>query len=493
MVSEFDAERALDRTVSVAEGPAVVTPSGVVVAGNGRVIAQQRLYEARPEGGAELKTSLQERAVDFGLDPAQIAGMDQPVLVRRIVDPEVNVADVEALRELNASSDQPIGKTKDPLSEAATKAAQFREAQGALDHFAATADPDATIRSYLGGKDGRDFLTSLVDDGVISKGERARFMDANTGTATDEGRTLVERMFYVAALGDPEVVSRAPPTILNKLDTSLPAIIRADRIGGDWEIGPLVSESLDLLASARAGDMSLDDVVAQVDIERTPPSEHVVEMARFLEQRKGNVRDAFRAYANQAESFTRQGESEDMFGHEPAGPAESRQIFGKAALAPRRAMNSQQALRQLLEAKQQSLFEGEEEAQTAGRRPRPTIEDEKYQNLKGKERLAAFEADLAEWEGGTLTNLPQGSEYAPPASEGPQGDVFQEQQSMFGLVPQESEGMPAARSPMKERAVAPSMTVPAMSMPPSTQPLSGPRQVSARSSSESTSSTTATE
>ena len=144
-----------------------------------------------------------------------------------------------------------------------------------------------------------------MEDGVITKGERARFADANTGIATEEGRTLVERMFYVAALGDPEVISRTPPTILNKLDTSLPAIIRADRIGGDWEIGPFVSESLDLLAAARAGDMSLDDLVAQVDIERMPPSEHVVKMARFLEQRKGNVRDAFGAYANQAEAFTR--------------------------------------------------------------------------------------------------------------------------------------------------------------------------------------------
>ena len=431
MVSNFDTERALDRTVSVAEGPAVVTPSGVVVAGNGRIIAQQRLYEGL--GGEQLKTALQEQAGDFGIDPAQVAGMQSPVLVRSIVDPEVDVTNVDQLRELNASSDQPIGKTKDPLSEAATKAVQFREAQGALEHFAATAEPDATIRSYLGGKAGHDFLTALVDDGVISKGERARFMDANTGMATDEGRTLVERMFYVAALGDPEVVSRAPPTILNKLDTSLPAIIRADRIGGDWEIGPLVSESLDLLAAARAGDMSLDDVVAQVDIERTPPSEHVVEMARFLEQRKGNVRDAFRTYANQAEAFTRQSASEDMFGHEPTGAEDSRQIFGKAALAPRR-MSPQQARRQLLEAVQQPLFE--EEISTAGRRPRPTVDDPKYRELKGKKRIDAHTADLAEWEGGTLTNLPQGSEYAPSASEGPQGDIFQEQQNIFALAPE---------------------------------------------------------
>ena len=72
---------------------------------------------------------------------------------------------------------------------------------------------------------------------------------------------------------------------------------------------------------------------------------------------------------------------------------------------------------------------------------------------------------------------------APSASEGPQGDIFQEQQSMFGLVPQESDGMPAARSPEGDSG-APRMT-PAMSMPPSTQPLSGPRQVSAQASTPS--------
>ena len=148
-------------------------------------------------------------------------------------------------------------------------------------------------------------------------------------------------------------------------------------------------------------------------------------------------------------------------------------------------MSPRQALRQLLEAEQPPLFE--EEVSTAGRRTRPTIDDEKYQKLKGKKRLATYEADLAEWEGGTLTNLPQGSEYAPSSSEGPQGDIFQEQQSMFGLVPQESSGMPAARSPFGESSGEP-MTVPA-SMPPSTQPLSEPRQVSTRSLPESTSST----
>ena len=426
----------------MAEGPPVATPAGIVVAGNGRLIAQQRLYETEA-GAAELKQGVEQRAAELGIDAAQVAAVAKPVLFRQIVDAGVDVTNIEELRVLNESSDAPIGKTKDPLSEAAGKAAQFREAAGALDHFAATADPDATIRSYLGTRAGRDFLGKLVDDAVITKGERARFADAATGVATEEGRQLIERMFYATALGDPDVISRAPPAVLRTLDTSLPAIIRADRIGDGWEIGPLVKEAVDLLSAARAGDMKLDDLVAQIDLDRAPPSEHAVAMARFLESGKGNVRDAFRTYANQAEAHARQSASEDMFGHEPTGAADSRRIFGKlAALAPHR-MSPQRARRQLLEAVQQPLFE--EEISTAGRRPRPAVDDPKYRELKGKKRVAAYEADLAEWEGGTLTNLPRGGEYAPAASEGPQGDIFQQQRSIFGLAPRAAAADPEAR------------------------------------------------
>ena len=336
IVTHFDPERALDPTLQVSEGPPVVTPSGIVVAGNGRTIAQQRLYESRPEAAQAFKTAIMERAGEFGIDPAVVAGMERPVVVRRITDPAVDVADVSTLRELNTSSDQPVGKTKDPLSQAATKAAAFREARGALEHFATTADPEATINSYLGTKDGREFLAALVDDGVITKAERAGFIDANTGVPTDEGKKLVERMFYLAALGDADTVSRAPAAVLRKLDTSLPAIIRADQAGGDWEIGGLVREALDLLATARASDLKLVDLVSQTDFERPAPPADVVSMAEFLDSKKATVRDAFRAYANQAEEATRQVATHDMFGYEPPPASEGRGVFRRAALEPLR-------------------------------------------------------------------------------------------------------------------------------------------------------------
>ena len=328
IVSSFDADRALDKTISAAEGPPVVTPSGVVVAGNGRTIAQQRVYET--ENGPALKEQLAERAAEFGIDPAEVAGMDSPVLVRRIVDENVDTRDVGTLQALNTSSDQPIGKTKDPISEGATKAASLKAARTSLEHFAETVQPDDTIKGYLGGAGGKDFLSELVKDGVITPAERARYIDVNTGVATDEGKQLVERMFYVAALGDADVVSRAPKGALRKLDTSLPAIIRADEVGGEWSVGSLVGEAVDVLAGAQASGMTLDDFTSQIDFERAPPDPTAVEMARFLSGPKTDVRDAFRKFANNAEEFTRQTGSVDMFGFTPPGAKESLSVFGIA-------------------------------------------------------------------------------------------------------------------------------------------------------------------
>ena len=333
IVSSFDPARALDQTISAAEGPPVVTESGVVVAGNGRTIAQQRVHES-PEASAALKQQVVERASEFGLDPDQVAGIAKPVLVRRITDPGVDQTDVGTLQALNTSSDQPIGKTKDPISEGATKAASLKAARTSLEHFASTVDPEDSIRGYLGGAAGKDFLSELVQDGVITQAERARYIDVNTGVATDEGKTLVERMFYVAALGDADVVSRAPKAVLRKLDTSLPAIIRAGEAGGDWAVGPVVSEAMDVLAGAKASGMTLDDFVSQIDIEREPPNPAAVDMARFMSGKKAEVRDAFREYANRAEAFTRQSQSDDLFGYEPPTAGESESIFRQAALAP---------------------------------------------------------------------------------------------------------------------------------------------------------------
>lgn len=336
----FDEDLALDPTLDAGGGPPTVTGQGVAVAGNQRIMVAQRLRQHAPERAEAYRRALAERAEEFGIDPRTLEGMEAPVLVRRIVDPSVDPFDVQTLRRLNASSDTPRGKTKDALSDAGTRAEEFRAARSSLDHFTETIGDDDTIATYLETAAGREFGKRLVQDGVISQSERARYFDMKTGAPTDEGKTLVTRMFQSAAIGDPDVIGRAPARMLAKMDTALPAIIRSNSVPG-WELDQVLREALDVGAKARADGLKIRDLADQVDFTQTLDP-RVVEMAEFLDTaKKTEIRDAFRGFAEEAEAFRRQSQSDDLFGHQPRSAGDAAERFsgaregeGVAALLP---------------------------------------------------------------------------------------------------------------------------------------------------------------
>ena len=56
-----------------------------------------------PDAGAQHKSRMVERAAEYGIDPAEIEATPKPMLMRVIVDPEVDITDANTLRELNTS------------------------------------------------------------------------------------------------------------------------------------------------------------------------------------------------------------------------------------------------------------------------------------------------------------------------------------------------------------------------------------------------------
>ncbi|MGH7576520.1 MAG: zeta toxin family protein [Longimicrobiales bacterium] len=336
----YDPDLALDPTIDVGGGPPVVTPQGVAVAGNQRVMLAQRAAREHPERYADYRQALEERAAQFGIDPEQVRGMRELVLVREIADPAVDVTDIEMLRRLNAASDVPKGKTKDVLSDAATRAGALRTADRSLAHLTETLPPDATLRQYLETADGRGFLHELVQDGVITQTEAARYVDAATGSVTDEGKRLVERMLQVAAIGDADVVSRATSASLRKIEHGMPALVRASTVES-WDIGPALRESLDIIASARAaGSVNVREFVGQGDLLGRAYDPQAVALAELIETgSKADVTAALRGYADDAAAYARQTQAEDLFGFEPptAVQAAGRRLRGplqQAALVP---------------------------------------------------------------------------------------------------------------------------------------------------------------
>lgn len=88
IVRDFDPQRLIE-AVDDADGAPVVSADGVVEAGNARAVALQRIYRADGANAAGYRQALMERASDLGLDPAVVAEMRKPVLVRLPDEPAV--------------------------------------------------------------------------------------------------------------------------------------------------------------------------------------------------------------------------------------------------------------------------------------------------------------------------------------------------------------------------------------------------------------------
>lgn len=316
----FRPSRLLDPTDLVNEGPPLITPDGIAVAGNQRSMLVRRLGQLRPEKADEYRAALAERATHYGLDPESFQGMRAPVLVREIVGEGLDLADPNTLRELNTRSDMEVGKVKDALSDAETRARQMQRADRALAHLAGSIGEDQTLTAYLGTSDGLKFVRLLQEDGAIAAGEVSQFLDPRGVTLG--GRQRIQAALLTAAVGDADTVLRAPDGVLSKLEHAVPSIITAARTEG-FNVSVALREALDTLAEMRSRGASSVDELVRMDAQQAffdaPPERNplVLQLARFLDSgRKRDVTEAFRGFATDARDAGT-GHASDLFGGRP--------------------------------------------------------------------------------------------------------------------------------------------------------------------------------
>lgn len=327
----LDADRLLDPTGSPEMGGPTVTPDGTVVAGNQRTMLVQRARQESPERYAAYVDKLRQNAGRYGLSAADFENVANPVLVR-----EIDGADPATLARLNRLSDTSATKAKSVLDEAASRASSLRQSKSAIEHFAQTMGRDDSVATYLTGKDGKGFVRRLLDDGVIAPQEAARYMDVGSDTLTDEGKLAVRRMLLVSAVGDAATISRAPDSILDKIEGAVPHIIRADLSGdADYKAGPLVKQALDVIAEARDKGVKLADLVDQVDLEGNVVPEPVARMARFLSEtrKKADITEVFRQFGQFADESAARQRDGDLFGGAESGLAAAVRLFGAGSVA----------------------------------------------------------------------------------------------------------------------------------------------------------------
>lgn len=323
--SRFDPAYLLTDNPDAVNGPPVIEPNGNVLGGNNRTMILERVYRTPDHPGAgAYKQRLIARASLFGIRPADVRDMDQPVLVRELAEGELNPQ--RAITDFNKAGTAHLTAAERATADARTLPEDVAGAIGTLlDHAA----PDATLNQALSAKDGPRILNLLVDAGVFTAQEKPQLV-TREGELTPQAKERIAKLFLGGLFRDSAQYQRTAPSFRNKLERLVIPVGQVAR-DPDWDIRQPLREAIDLLEYARSHDtVNLEEALVQADMFGAVPqvSAQGLALANFIRaEGPRNVVKAFRQYATDS-SFV------SMF-EQRRDPAESfSAAFGKVVPLP---------------------------------------------------------------------------------------------------------------------------------------------------------------
>jgi hypothetical protein len=181
-----------------------------------------------------------QQAQTFGLDPADIAKMKNPMLVRELNTFDTNDQMREVGRDLNKPTAGALGQSERAVSAGKSlKPESLAEIGDIVDR----AGEDATLRDAMRAGGGKQMLDILQRDGVITARERPGMIDTSTGGLNEDGKNFVEKTLLGSVVDDPDLMDRVPKNVLNKLGTSLGDIATMHGRSDEYNLVPLAGHS----------------------------------------------------------------------------------------------------------------------------------------------------------------------------------------------------------------------------------------------------------
>ena len=147
--------------------PTLARDGQTIIAGNGRTMAVQQAYAQHPERAQAYRQHLIDNAAAYGLDPAAIAQMQNPVLVRRFTD------DVD-VQQMATASNAGTGMALSAYELAATDAQAL----------------PADLRNLVGGTDGMIDPATGTNAAIMGQWAQALPENRRNAVYTQDGRTL---------------------------------------------------------------------------------------------------------------------------------------------------------------------------------------------------------------------------------------------------------------------------------------------------------------
>lgn len=239
----------------VVNGPPIVSGANIVLGGNGRTMGLRLAYDMGT--AAPYEKELAKRAPMFGLTAKQVREVKQPVLVR-VVEGLDNATQATLA---DASSRMNEGLTG-ALDERAKGVADSRRlSPETLGLVGKAIETHESLRKAM-SEEGRAIVKALRSDGLITPQNSSQFVDG-AGGLTEAGKQRVEGAFLGLIAGTPERLAQATPATLAKLERIVPFLAQVRAINPAADAIPDFQAALDLLHSADAAKMGIDDYTAQ--------------------------------------------------------------------------------------------------------------------------------------------------------------------------------------------------------------------------------------
>lgn len=199
-------------------GAPIVDARGNVISGNGRTMSIRSAYRNMPDtSGARYRSWLAENAASLGLDGAAVGSMRNPVLVRRLTDPEL---DLRAFAE-DANTPMVAGMS---ASEQAMRDAEHLT-QDILSKFVPNDMGDVLTNNG-------EFVQAFGE--MIPPSERERFINRE-GRLSQDGARRIKNALVAKAYGDAGFLERVSEStdddmrnLSNALTQAAPAIATAE-------------------------------------------------------------------------------------------------------------------------------------------------------------------------------------------------------------------------------------------------------------------------
>lgn len=274
--------------------PLLALDGKTIIAGNGRTMAIRQAYQ---EGGADgYRQFLQDNSAQFGIDPAQLSEMENPVLVRRLTSP-VDIAQVAI------NSNEQGGMRMSDLEQAKVDARRLPS----MDNFVANDDGD------INSVDNQYFIGQFIKN--QPENVRNELLDSR-GNLSQTGVQRMRNAMLYEAYGDSQTLSRlientdqGAKNVLNALTSIAPKVaqtqqgIDSGKLSSDVNISEDVIQAVEKYNQLNAQGFKISDYLAQEDFvgDLSPEAREILTI--FDENRRSSKRIAqvLGSYLNKAQ------------------------------------------------------------------------------------------------------------------------------------------------------------------------------------------------